>query len=194
MTTGDRTDFWSRRKAAVRAEAEALEAGARPAADVSAPVETRTDAEVLSSLGLRDPDTLVAGDDFAAFLRHEVPLHLRQRALRRLWRSNPVLANLDGLVDHGEDYTDRAVVPPALATAYKVGRGMLAHLQAATADLVEEVAEAPVEPVLANQSEPPQIDPDDADVTPVARADEPAAVRRHMRFTFKDHLSGGIEA
>ena len=37
------------------------------------------------------------GDDFSGFMARNVPDHLRRRALRKLWVSNPVLANLDGL-------------------------------------------------------------------------------------------------
>jgi hypothetical protein len=49
--------------------------------------------------------------------------------LRRLWLSNPALANVDGLVDYGQDFTDSATVVENLQTAYQVGRGMTAHIQ-----------------------------------------------------------------
>lgn len=117
--TGAR-DFWSRRRAAV--EAEAAE---RMPADDTAPPDTRTDAEILQELNLPDPDTLDADGDIRAFMDHLVPDHLRRRALRRFWRLNPTLANLDGLVDYGEDYTDSATVIDSLQTVYRVGKGML---------------------------------------------------------------------
>ena len=69
-----------------------------------------------------------------------VPGRLRARALRRLWGTNPVLANLDALVEYGEDYTDAATVVENMATTYEVGRGMLRHLEAMAAKA--EAAEA----------------------------------------------------
>jgi hypothetical protein len=122
-------DFWSRRKARVaaeEAEAKTAEAAAE-AAKSRAALEEKGDTEILAELELKDPDTLETGDDFSAFLRSEVPERLRRRALRRLWRSNAVLANLDSLVDYGEDYTDSARVVENLQTAYRVGKGMLSH-------------------------------------------------------------------
>ena len=51
----------------------------------------------------------------------------RHKALRKLWVSNPVLANMDGLDDYCEDYTDAAVCLPKglMKTAYQYGRGFL---------------------------------------------------------------------
>lgn len=123
-------DFWSRRKARVAAEAaEARDAVAEAeAASARAALEEKGDEEILAELDLKDPDRLEPGDDFSAFLRSEVPERLRRRALRRLWRSNAVLANLDSLVDYGEDYTDSARVVENLQTAYRVGKGMLGHI------------------------------------------------------------------
>src|SRR3546814_2526022 len=54
-------------------------------------------------------------------------------ALQRLWRLDPVFANLDGLLEYGEDYTDAATVVENLKTAYRVGRGFMTD---------EEVADA----------------------------------------------------
>ncbi len=125
-----RSDFWARRKAAVAAEAEAESravAQAEAAAE-QASLEDRTDAEILEELDLPDPDTLEQGDDFSAFLARAVPERIRRRALRKLWLSNPILANVDELVDYGEDFTDKAMVIEGMQTAYQVGKGMLKHL------------------------------------------------------------------
>ncbi|MES0881109.1 DUF3306 domain-containing protein [Roseibium sp. SCP14] len=121
------TDFWSRRKAAVRKaeEAEQAEKQAEVQAEARAELEQKTDEEILQELELPDPDTLGEGDDFSKFLDGAVPERLRRRALRRLWALNPVLANLDGLVEYAEDYTDAATVVPDLQTVYKIGKGML---------------------------------------------------------------------
>lgn len=128
-------DFWSRRKAAV-AEAEAAEEKARAEAraraeeaEAQARLEEKTDAEILEELGLKDPDEMAPGDDFAAFLKAAVPDHLRRRALRRLWRSNPVLANVDRLVEYGEDYTDAATVIENMQSAIRLGRGVLGPVE-----------------------------------------------------------------
>lgn len=136
------SDFWSRRRAAVAAEALAREPAPTP--EPETPEPERSDDEVLAALGLPDPDTLGPGSDFAAFMRREVPGALRRRALRRLWGSNPVLAGVDGLVDYGGDFTDAATVKGVLATTYEVGRGMVARAQEATAE-DEEAADGPAD-------------------------------------------------
>ena len=126
------SDFWERRKAAVRAE-EAAEENAKFAADEAeeqAKLERMSDEEVLRELDLPDPDSLAEGDDFSIFLKRTVPERIRLRALRRLWTTNPVLANLDGLIDYGEDFTDAANVIENLQTAYRVGEGMARHVAA----------------------------------------------------------------
>ncbi|WP_425092996.1 DUF3306 domain-containing protein [Tropicimonas sp. S265A] len=129
--TETRSDFWSRRKARVEQEVEddrrADEAAARAARE--AELEEKSDAEILADLDLPDPDTLEKGDDFSVFMKQVVPERIRRRALRKLWLSNPVLANLDALVEYGEDYTDAATVVENLSTTYQVGKGMLAHVQ-----------------------------------------------------------------
>lgn len=116
---------WSRLKRDARNPAPGLEKGpeATLPAEAEAASEERTDEEILEALGLPDPDGLKPGDDFSAFMAKTVPARLRSRALRKLWISNPVLANLDELVDYGEDFTDAATVIENLATGYQVGKG-----------------------------------------------------------------------
>ncbi|MGI9369735.1 MAG: DUF3306 domain-containing protein [Ruegeria sp.] len=125
-------DFWSRRKAAVQAEADAEVTAVEVEAVAArqAELEEKTDAEILAELGLPNPEELQAGDDVSGFMAKAVPDRLRRRALRRFWRLNPVLANVDGLVDYGEDYTDASCVIENIQTAYQVGKGMLAHIEA----------------------------------------------------------------
>ena len=74
-------------------------------------------------LNLPSLDSLGPDSDFSAFMAKDVPAQLRTLALRRLWRMNPVLANLDGLLDYGEDFTDKATVIANMQTAYQVGKG-----------------------------------------------------------------------
>ena len=126
------SDFWERRKEAVRAE-EAAEDEAKIAAEEAeeqARLERMPDEEVLRELELPDPDSMAEGDDFSVFLKKTVPERIRLRALRRLWTTNPVLANLDGLIEYGEDFTDAATVIENLQTAYRVGEGMARHVTA----------------------------------------------------------------
>ncbi|MEZ5651658.1 MAG: DUF3306 domain-containing protein [Burkholderiaceae bacterium] len=132
MTRGRGGDFWSRRRAAVR-DAETRAREQRQAADDArqvARLEEKSDEEILAELGLPDPDTMAEGADFRAFLQRTVPERLRRRALRRLWTLNPVLANLDGLIEYGEDYTDAARVTQGMKSVYVVGRGMVDHTRA----------------------------------------------------------------
>ncbi len=121
---------WSRRRAAVAAEAAAEELAAQEAVVRSeqAALAEKTDEEILEELGLPDPESLGMGDDFKGFLSKKVPQRLRQRALRQLWRSNPVLACVDGLNDYDDDYLAAGLGQGAIKTTYQVGKGMLAHL------------------------------------------------------------------
>lgn len=127
MTDDD--DFlsrWSRRKRRIAQEEEAQPAEPESPPQPEAEPETaEEEAELLARLDLPVPESLKAGDDFTVFMRAGVPEFLRRRALRVLWRSNPVLANLDGLNDYDDDYTSPEMTKKVLATAYKVGRGFL---------------------------------------------------------------------
>lgn len=203
-------DFWTRRKARVaeeqaeedRAVEEAALAGERAA------YEEKPDAEILEDLGLPDPETLGQDDDFRGFMAKAVPERIRRRALRRLWRVNPALANLDGLIDYGEDFTDSATVIENLQTAYQVGKGMLSHVEKmARQDEVPEVETAPAEGEIASAAG------EDEEVTDqvfAAQADRSAEAgasqvifpdedeteemadmpRRRMNFTFDDRPGG----
>ncbi|WP_170784489.1 DUF3306 domain-containing protein [Ruegeria lacuscaerulensis] len=188
-------DFWSRRKAAVQAEAQAevIAAEEQVIADQRAELEEKTDAEILAELNLPDPDQLQAGDDVSGFMVKAVPDRLRRRALRRLWRLNPVLANVDGLVDYGEDYTDAACVIENLQTAYQVGKGMLAHVEALAAKAEAEAEDSDIEVEAEEpQPEPEEIDLPDPEPVLVAEIEpnapeeaEVAPAPRRMKFEFE---------
>lgn len=194
--------FWASRKEAVKAEiaAEAAAAHANAKATeaeaIAAEQAEKSDAVLLKELDLPEPETMSQGDDFSVFMGRAVPEHLRRRALRKLWVSNPVLANLDGLLDHGEDYTDAATVIPGMQTAYQVGQGMMKHVvalaeQAAAKvkadicsdkDLGESEAETWINEVDAEAEESlAEADPLEIAKT---RTPEPPSPRRHMRFEF----------
>ena len=113
---------WARRKAESRSgavaedevsEAETLEA---PPEDAEAP-ENVEDPEDHPAIGI-DVETLDYDSDFTVFMHEKVPEALRRRALRALWHSNPILANVDGLNDYDEDFTDSATVVEGLKAAY----------------------------------------------------------------------------
>ncbi len=206
-------DFWSRRKAAVEAEAAAEQAAveAHELTHQQAELEQKTDAELLAEFDLPDPDDLQPGDDVSGFMAKAIPDRLRRRALRRLWRLNPVLANVDGLVDYGEDFTDAACVVENIQTAYQVGKGMLAHIEALAAEAAQdddsadtdapdapEVREISVAEVADDNTgitapcptQPPAAQSNDADTAPTqafAEADEMqvAPAPRRMKFEFE---------
>jgi hypothetical protein len=132
---------WSRRKSAARGQGRAVEgepaqvpepegadAAPAPAARGSAPPAEapgpRDPEPALDLDSLPDIESLTYESDYTGFMRKGVPAELRKRALERLWRSDPVLANLDGLLEYGEDYTKIGTVKSVVRTAYQVGRGM----------------------------------------------------------------------
>ncbi|OIQ32799.1 MAG: hypothetical protein BM562_03360 [Alphaproteobacteria bacterium MedPE-SWcel] len=159
--------FWDRRRAAVEAEQQAEIRATVEAETARREAENadRDDAEILAELELPNPDTLGLGDDFKAFLTEAVPARIKARALRRLWTTNPVLANVDGLLDYGDDFTDAAMAVENIQTAYQVGKGMTAH--------VEELArQAEVEAAKTDALSPEDDEtggaPGDAESEPVA--------------------------
>lgn len=184
-------DRWSRRRAAVQAEAEA-EAKAQQQAVVverQAELAEKTDAEILAELDLPDPETLQPGDDFTGFMQAAVPERIRKLALRRLWRSNPVLANVDNLVDYGEDFTKEGALGKVVKTAYQVGKGIINKVEeiAAPEDVAEVVTEEPqalTEEIV--EEEPETVLAEETPVeTQTEQHDEPDfAVKRRMRFQF----------
>ncbi|MDA9824775.1 DUF3306 domain-containing protein [Alphaproteobacteria bacterium] len=83
-----------------------------------------TDAEFLEKYDLPDPATVTEESGLERFLNGEgLPGRVRQMALRRLWRLNPLFGVIDDMVEYGEDYTDAATVIEGMKTAYTVGKG-----------------------------------------------------------------------
>jgi hypothetical protein len=81
--------------------------------------EGRPDAEA----ALPPVESLTYESDYRGFFADGVSEALRRRALRQLWRSNPILANVDGLNDYDGDFTDAAMVKENLKTAFDSLRG-----------------------------------------------------------------------
>ena len=200
------SDFWSRRKAAVAVEEaqDAAEVQERARAETAAELEAKTDEEILDELGLPDPATLKPGDDFAAFLKNAVPDRIKKVALRKLWTSNPILANVDGLLDYGEDFTDAAVGAGVVETTYQVGKGMLAHVQEMARQAEEAARKALAgdeEEAIEVSDDTPEIELSEEDLETAVVADanhvqpeypaddlhqEPAPKLRKMTFQFAD--------
>jgi hypothetical protein len=83
-----------------------------------------TDAELLEKYDLPDPEAVTEESGLEQFLNGKgLPGRVRQMALRRLWRLNPLFGVVDDMVEYGEDYTDAATVVEGMKTAYTVGKG-----------------------------------------------------------------------
>ena len=83
-----------------------------------------TDAELLKKYDLPDPEAVTEESGLEQFLNGKgLPGRVRQMALRRLWRLNPLFGVVDDMVEYGEDYTDAATVVEGMKTAYTVGKG-----------------------------------------------------------------------
>ncbi|MEP1585328.1 MAG: DUF3306 domain-containing protein [Tateyamaria sp.] len=204
---------WARRRAAVAAEQAADDIAAQEAQVQAeqAALEEKTDAEILEELDLPDPDSMVMGDDFKVFMAKTVPAHIRKRALRTLWRSNPVLACVDGLNDYDDDYLTGSTGQGVIKTGYQVGKGMLSHLlemerqkEAAEACEADETPVIEVEPtedpsaLTDDEHDGPAIEacatsdatPEDAtpeQMTIDAAQDPKLLPPRRMRFQFEEH-------
>lgn len=116
---------WSVRKAEARngvlaPEPEDAKAEVQSPADEPAP-----EVEAEPAPDLPDVETLDASSDYTAFLGKNVPQDVANLAFRKLWRSDPVLANLDGLNDYDQDYSKVGMVSEVVKTLYQVGKGFI---------------------------------------------------------------------
>ena len=104
-----------------------------------------TDDELLAKYELEDPETIEDEARLDAFLEGKFPDRIRQMALRRMWRLNPMFRFADEMVEYGENYTDAATVIDGMTTAYQVGKGYLQKaFDAVDETPEEELSEAPV--------------------------------------------------
>lgn len=81
------------------------------------------EGRLLTEADLPDIESLSYESDFSAFLQKNVPDHLHKMALRKLWASDPVLANVDGLNDYDLDYTIKEMMEIAAQSAEDLLRG-----------------------------------------------------------------------
>lgn len=123
--------------------------------------------------------------DYSRFMQQGVPDAVRNKALRQLWASDPIMANMDGLHDYWDDYTDAAVAVPAgtLKTAYRIGKGFLSDDEVAqwealgkpaAVPAVETVAATEAAAAAAAEATTEVCEPDGAGGAAVAAAMEPA--------------------
>ncbi|HSG95468.1 MAG TPA: DUF3306 domain-containing protein [Afifellaceae bacterium] len=118
---------WSERKQRAELEAADRQSEAGPDQVEGADDET-ADEELAANQAAAeaiDLDSLDEDSDYSPFLKDGVPADLKSAALQRLWRSNPVFANIDGLNDYDEDFTIPTTPMGAIKTAWKFGRGFL---------------------------------------------------------------------
>ncbi len=84
-----------------------------------------SDEELLAKYGVDDPEAIEDEDKLDSLLQGQFPDRIRQMALRRMWRLNPLFRFADEMVEYGENYTDAATVIDGMQTAYQVGKGYL---------------------------------------------------------------------
>lgn len=183
-----RLQRWARKKAEASKEAEpasssTIETAVPPDEQELAVNETLSEHELLAKYDLPDPDAIELGTDITGFLRKEIPELLRRRALRSLWKSNPVLAVLDGLNDYDEDFTDAATAVKGVQTLYKVGEGLIDKSarpdpmqEPPTAEQTPEPAEPPAPQMAAAEVDTPGPD-NAAGSLPAADQEDPALAR-----------------
>ena len=122
---------WSQRKGLSRSGnlAEDTEISAEAAPDEAQTVEESETEKALSDEALCEkyelvhPDKCETPEQLDSFFTRPLPDRLKQLAMRRMWRINPIFRFADEMVEYGEDFTDAATVIPDMATAYKVGKG-----------------------------------------------------------------------
>lgn len=155
-----RLQRWARKKAEAGTEAELTPPSPAPATSATAEEqelagnEALPEHEVLAKYNLPDPDAIELGTDITGFMRKEIPELLRRRALRALWKSNPVLAVLDGLNDYDEDFSNAATAVNGVQTLYRVGQGMFDK----TARADKQLDEKPDKQVAEQAEDQPEVE------------------------------------
>lgn len=194
--SGSFLERWSRRKRGLEDEAEqardtedeAVAKSAKSADEEGVGDGPASEPSAEKDFADFDFDKLDYDSDYKQFMESDVSAEARQKALRKLWVSNPVLANMDGLDDYCEDYTDAAVCVPKgmLKTAYRYGRGFLddeevARWEALGQDSKERAEEEATTRADAEKIAAADADADDVKVSPdpetsreVASANEPS--------------------
>ncbi len=156
-----------------------------------------------------DLEALTYESDFTVFMKKGVPEALKNAALRKLWRSNPMLAVVDGLNDYDLNYRTADTVLTNFQSAWKVGQGysdkaeevraemearsaeLAAEREAKAAEAAERDEEKPEEPQEAENVETAETDGDELKGLEVAVPEQPVdtepevqkvSIRRRMAF------------
>ena len=180
---------WAQRKAAKQTEVDVLEEVTQTE-QVDATGETEeeaalSDEELCARYELPDPEHCTDSEQLDGFFDGQIPDRLRQLAMRRLWRLNPLFRFADEMVEYGEDFTDAATVIPNMQTAYKVGKGyldkILAEQEQADAEAalsVEQVAEQDELKGTGDTDTSGSIEDDSEETTALAESDQKAEPRK----------------
>jgi Protein of unknown function (DUF3306) len=149
---------WSRLKQQSRNDQPRADALTPAPEQPVAPVEPAPDKEKAQEAEKPfDPSTLppveslTKESDYSVFMRSEVPEELRQKALRRLWASDPILSAPEILDMHNLDYNNVPIFPEGLRTLFRVGQGMLDSLEA---EAEEKAAAKPPKSSQTESAEP----------------------------------------
>ena len=136
---------WSKRKLAKEVESQAVQ---ETVADEEAVPDPEREAELLANLEAAeavDLETLNEESDLSVFMKDGVPELLKRRAMAALWRSSPVFANVDGLVDYDDDFGSPDLIMKTFQSAWQAGRGYLNN--------DEEIGEAKDQSVAENKDD-----------------------------------------
>ncbi len=160
MVTGSGERFtgrWARLKQEGRAPADEPQTTNLPVpedADASAAETPTIPAEDLPDIESLDKDS-----DYTPFMQEGVPEALKKLALRALWRSDPVLANLDGLNDYDEDYKTMLDVGAEAMRKFREAAKKLSE-----GEPEEDDSQDLEDEEMATKEGDDSIDPDDAEI------------------------------
>lgn len=189
---------WAQRKAASKTDAsereegepegqlvEAADTSSDTSSDMSsgalaAPDETEeeaalSDEELCARYELPDPQACTEAEQLDGFFEGRIPDRLRQLAMRRMWRLNPLFRFADEMVEYGEDFTDAATVIPNMQTAYKVGKGYLDKILAEQKEAEELAAQAAQESAQESAEEVAEGGGEQGSADELAESAEPAS-------------------
>ena len=184
MTERDDEGFaqrWSRLKQEAR-EAEERAKALPPAPDnvpaegkAESGAEPKKEGKPFDPADLPPVESLTKDSDYSPFMRAEVPEELRQKALRQLWASDPVLSGPELFDMHTLDYNAVPTFPEGVRTAFRVGRGILDAVELEAEEKAVAAAKAEHEGATgANESQgdkspvqPPDAAPQQGDLTEI---------------------------
>jgi Protein of unknown function (DUF3306) len=207
---GAKLNRWSQRKHAARhgvapedtaADIRRGDERQPSAADVAKARQQTAAVEAVSADDEETPvlppiDELTAESDYTVFLGKNVPQALTNAALRKLWLSDPVFANLDRLNDYDDDYSIVESVVSAVRTSYQVGKGHIDEAEETVAKLEPADADEESEKIERAESPADSSAPDgEASGATIGNSDAPGdesdAAPRQMSAAEPDDVDGG---